>query len=32
MDEPVRYFEDEKILLLGAPLVITAENVDRFDF
>jgi rhamnose transport system substrate-binding protein len=32
MDEPVRYFEDEKILLLGAPLVITAENVDSFDF
>ncbi len=32
MDEPVRYFEDEKILLLGAPLVITAENVDRFNF
>ncbi len=32
MSEPVRYFEEGRILLLGAPLVITAENVDSFDF
>lgn len=32
MSEPVRYFEEDRILLLGAPLVITAENVDSFDF
>lgn len=32
IDEPVRYFADSKILLLGAPLVINAENVDSFDF
>ncbi len=31
-DAPVKYFADEKILLLGDPLVITAENVDTFDF
>jgi rhamnose transport system substrate-binding protein len=32
MDEPVRYFADQKILLLGTPLVITKDNVDKFDF
>ncbi|MCC8180989.1 MAG: autoinducer 2 ABC transporter substrate-binding protein [Planctomycetes bacterium] len=31
-DAPVKYFADEKILLLGDPLVITADNVDTFDF
>lgn len=31
-DKPVKYFADEKILLLGDPLVITAQNVDTFDF
>lgn len=31
-DAPVKYFADEKILLLGQPLVINAENVDSFDF
>lgn len=32
MDEPIRYFEEDGILLLGEPLVITAENVNDFDF
>jgi rhamnose transport system substrate-binding protein len=32
MDEPVRYFPDQKILLLGTPLIITKDNVDKFDF
>jgi rhamnose transport system substrate-binding protein len=32
MENPVRYFEDEQILLLGPPLVITSENVDDFNF
>ncbi|MDR0361519.1 MAG: autoinducer 2 ABC transporter substrate-binding protein [Planctomycetota bacterium] len=31
-DAPVKYFADEKILLLGDPLVIDANNVDTFDF
>lgn len=31
-DAPVKYFADEKILLLGDPLVIDAANVDTFDF
>ena len=31
-DKPVKYFADQKILLLGDPLVISAENVDTFDF
>lgn len=30
--EPVRYLEDEKILLLGPPLVINADNVNDFEF
>jgi len=32
MSEPVQYLADEKILLLGEPLVIDANNVDDFDF
>jgi len=28
----VKYFADTKTLLLGDPLVITAENVDDFNF
>lgn len=32
MNEPVKYFADTKILLLGAPLVIDASNVDSYDF
>lgn len=32
MKEPVRYLADKKILLLGPPLIINAENVDSFDF
>lgn len=31
-DEPVQYFDDTKILLLGPPLIITEDNVDDFDF
>lgn len=31
-DHPVKYFEDEKILLLGDPLVITPDNVNNFTF
>lgn len=31
-DEPVRWSADSKILLLGPPLVIDADNVDDFDF
>ncbi|MHC1773698.1 MAG: autoinducer 2 ABC transporter substrate-binding protein [Flexilinea sp.] len=29
---PVKYFADDKILLLGEPLVITPENVNDFTF
>lgn len=32
MDEPIRYFEEDGILLLGEPLIITADNVNDFDF
>lgn len=32
IEHPVKYFDDTKILLLGQPLVINAENVDTFDF
>lgn len=32
LDEPIRYFEDRGILLLGEPLVIDANNVDDFNF
>lgn len=32
MKDPVKYFADSKILLLGPPLVIDAKNVDSFDF
>lgn len=32
LDEPIRYFEDSGILLLGNPLVIDIDNVDDFDF
>lgn len=30
--DPVKYFPDEKILLLGNPLIITPENVNDFTF
>jgi len=30
--DPVKYFPDEKILLLGNPLIITPENVNNFTF
>jgi ABC-type sugar transport system substrate-binding protein len=32
LKDPVKYFPDTKILLLGPPLVIDANNVDSFDF
>ena len=32
MKDPVKYFADSKILLLGPPLVIDASNVDTFAF
>lgn len=32
MEEAIRFFEEDGILLLGEPLVITAENIDDFDF
>ena len=32
LEQPIRYFEDTKILLLGDPLIIDADNVDDFDF
>ena len=32
MKDPVKYFADSKVLLLGPPLVIDAGNVDSFDF
>lgn len=32
LDDPIRYFPDEEMLLLGPPLVISADNVDDFDF
>ncbi len=32
INEPVKYFADKRILLLGPPLVINAQNVDTFDF
>jgi len=32
MKDPVKYFADTKILLLGPPLVIDANNVNDFDF
>jgi rhamnose transport system substrate-binding protein len=32
MDEPIRYFPETGVLLLGLPLVIDANNVDSFDF
>ena len=31
-EQPVKYFADDHILLLGDPLVITPENVADFDF
>ncbi len=30
--QEIKYFPDQKILLLGSPLVITKGNVDTFDF
>jgi rhamnose transport system substrate-binding protein len=32
LDDPVKWYPEDKILLLGPPLVITEENVDNFDF
>jgi rhamnose transport system substrate-binding protein len=32
MEDAIRFFEEDGILLLGEPLVITAENIDDFDF
>jgi rhamnose transport system substrate-binding protein len=32
LKDPIKYFPDKKILLLGPPLVINADNVDQFDF
>ncbi|MHB0854993.1 MAG: autoinducer 2 ABC transporter substrate-binding protein [Rectinema subterraneum] len=32
MKNPVKYFADKKILLLGPPLIINSSNVDSFDF
>ncbi len=32
MSNPVKYFPDKKILLLGPPLIIDANNVDQFQF
>lgn len=32
LEEPAQWMPDEKILLLGPPLVIDEENVDDFDF
>lgn len=32
LPDPVKYFPDKKILLLGPPLVIDKDNIDQFDF
>lgn len=32
LDDPIRYFPEDGVLLLGPPLVIDADNVDDFDF
>jgi len=32
LEQPIRYFADQGILLLGDPLIIDAGNVDDFDF
>jgi rhamnose transport system substrate-binding protein len=32
LEDPIQYFAEDGILLLGPPLVITADNVDDFDF
>lgn len=32
LDDPIQFFADSGTLLLGPPLVISAENVDDFDF
>lgn len=32
LDDPIRYFPEDQVLLLGPPLVIDADNVDDFDF
>jgi ABC-type sugar transport system substrate-binding protein len=32
LEQDIRYFPDSKILLLGPPLIIDANNVDNFDF
>lgn len=31
-EQPVKYFADKKTLLLGTPLVINSDNVDKFNF
>jgi ABC-type sugar transport system substrate-binding protein len=32
LEEEIRYYPEQKILLLGAPLIITKDNVDDFNF
>lgn len=32
LNQEIKYFPDQKILLLGSPLVITKKNVDSFNF
>jgi rhamnose transport system substrate-binding protein len=32
LDQPIQYFAEDQVLLLGDPLVIDADNVDDFDF
>ena len=32
LEDPIMFYADDGILLLGPPLVITADNVDDFDF
>lgn len=32
LKDPVRYYSDKKILLLGDPLIIDANNVDSYNF
>jgi rhamnose transport system substrate-binding protein len=32
LEANVRWLEDEKILLLGDPMVFTKENIEQFDF
>lgn len=32
LKDPIKYFSDKKILLLGPPLIIDSSNVDSFNF